>query len=245
MNNRTLFIALGVLALIILCVLCYWLWSRNDGVLQLPSTAEQISTSASGKAFYTTQELTSSCEFEGCDLRLLFVDENGASNVIVDNLTALFRESTDETRDFVDISPFYLPENGDSLIFIETIGSSACCKLTRFSISQKTFDRYRSLSTMRGEMASPDNSMILEMSSDGSALTIYDTLTNNRIATVSAGPGETFVKEIGGYGGEPIGNYEWAGNLGIYYSVYATSQALSGESGMMRTEIERRHFRLP
>jgi len=87
--------------------------------------------------------------------------------------------------------------------------------------------------------------MILEISSNGSMFTIYDTVTNNVIATVSAGPGETFIKEIGSYGGDPIGNYEWAGNLGFYYSAYTAAESLSGEYGTVRTEIESRHFSLP
>lgn len=249
MNNRPLFIALGALTLIIVCVLCYWLWSRNDGALLSLSVAEQASdvetANVIGKAFYTTQELTSSCGGEGCDLRLLFIDEKGSSNVIIDNFTALYRELTGETREVVELSPFYFPVSGDSLVFIETIGSSSCCGLTRFNVSEKTFDHLRALSSMRGDKASPDRSMILEMNSNGLVFAVYDTLTNNVIATVSAGPGETFIKEIGSYGGDPIGNYEWAGNLGFYYSVYAAAESLSGGYGTVRTEIESRHFALP
>lgn len=249
MNNRPIFIALGALALIIVCVLCYWVWSRNNDALPPSSLLQEISginkETATGKAFYTTQELTSSCGGEGCDLRLLFIDEKGTSNVIVDNFTALFREATGETREAVELSPFYFPASGDSLVFMEAIGSSSCCKLSRFNVSEKTFDRYRNLSSLTGDKASPDRSMILEMNSNGLVFTVYDTLTNNVIATISAGPGETFIKEIGSYGGDPIGNYEWAGNLGFHYSVYAASEPLSGEYGMVRTEIESRHFPLP
>jgi len=191
----------------------------------------------SGKTLYVTQELRDTCEFEDCDIRLLEIQPDGSSSILVENLTELFRMHYEWDDRPIAIDEFYFPPEGDRLYFVTAIGSSSCCRVHGFDVSEgRFFDlEHGSLSSMRGDLASPDGSMILRMSSDGTELSVSDVVTDTIIDRVRAAPGETFTESIGTYGGDPIGRYAWKYD-GFEYTVFSSSEALV-EENQARTPI--------
>jgi hypothetical protein len=188
----------------------------------LHGSVSSISKSSEGKEFYVAQELSKTCEYGACDIRLLRIDENGTSSVVSENLTSEFRKHLgEEDAGFITIHPFYFPTDGDELVFVTGEGSSKCCALYGFDVSSRSFTDKGRVSDMVGDLASPDNSKVLRMSDDGKELIVSDVLSNTVIATIQAKPGESFTAQIGGYGGDALGEYVWIDyGDGFRYSIF-------------------------
>lgn len=180
---------------------------------------------------YETEEIRDNCQSGyDCHIRLWGIDEKGLKALIVDDLTSLFRHTTGKD-DRYSIQKFLFPEHSSTLIFEATIGSSGCCSLYAYDVSKGVFTEHgRVRSMLGGELPSPDNTKIIKFVPPGAELHVLDVLTNGVIATVKAGPGETFSKGDNGYSGDPYGAYEWIDNSSFSYEVFSSVDMPEGYS---------------
>ncbi|GEM_PF-1542313 len=172
---------------------------------------------------YDTEEIRGDCESGyDCHIRLWGIDEQGLTALIVDDITDLFQQTTG--IDGYTIEKFFFPAQSDTLIFKAAIGSSSCCTLYAYDVSEKTFTEHGRVGTMTGgELPSPDNSRMIKFAQEGAELQVIDVLSNRVIATVKAGPGESFTKAINGYGADPYGAYEWITLNSFSYEVFSSA----------------------
>lgn len=177
---------------------------------------------------YETEDIKSTCRTgDDCHIRLWGIDADGLTALIVSDLTELFRQNTGLDERY-SIYKFLFPERSDTLIFGATIASSGCCSLYAYDVPTQTFTRHgRSSSMVGGEAPSPDNTKIIRFAQEGAALEVLDVLSNSVIATVKAGPGESFSEAINGYSADPYGSYEWINTSSFWYEVFSSADELS------------------
>lgn len=185
---------------------------------------ETPSSSLVGEVMYIAQSISKNCDSDfssACDFRIVKINEDGSSEVIVENIVELFVTQTQVSRE--RIHPFNLAGINSKLIFETVIGSSKCCDLYAFDLTTKKFTRlvnYRN-SDIVNDTPSPDKSRILHMDPNGKRLYVTNVFTDINTDLVLLPEHETLISSYSGYGNDPLGTYEWLGNDTIAYKVYA------------------------
>ncbi len=187
----------------------------------------------------TTSEYTGPCEHN-----LIGIASDGTRVAVFDSVLKSFWEQTSDAEKDTELEVSYAsPEHG-KVIFSTICHCDASAYLFSLDTTSLAFTKLANgrLGHSYGDLASPDNRIILRMDPEGKKLLLTDVILDNEVTAVTVHGTESLINQIGGIGGDPLGSYRWLSTSTIEYKVYEGDIPDDAERDKSRMPLETRTY---